>query len=817
MSTVIGNNPTTNEPIVISYGPGWPGPEAGQTIEYEREPDGSQGREIKRSGSSSGGSSSPPPQIAVDYETGESYEVSDPKQPVKVEFPKDQFEEYNKQVNVIRQAETDDFNRRFEASGKLTPYAVGSGSYDGLKYDIARALRDDPGNEKYLKDLGFKQDDIDAAKEANNAKMPTSQFVQQYADDRGWGNIADRKQRDGESNKDYDKRIKLIDKRMAEASDAYIAKYGKGDFALSGTANVASFILPVAKVIAPGVGWKDVTTGDIVLSAAQAALIATPFVAAKVVTGVRTLAAGKQVANLKAMVKAGNDETISFLSRTDPKLVKPFQNLSKAQGKYVDATLQVRDLQNTLKRVAPGAETRAGIEESLLKAQKAVHARQTELVKAGESYSKAILKTKGQKYDSPMVRESIERLPRELVRHTDNVVNDMLKPKSPIGNVAKLQSELTNARTQIPKLQKEIDSLLARQVTDSRIRTLTARLNSQRKIVDAYPEKIDKAIKKLDVEFGKGGQIIRDGKGGIAILDKPPVRGSSLSAELAKAGAKGGRKTLIVGAGAGVTAAALRAVTPEQAAREEDSRGVQPERVNAVSNRPITRPESITRPGETTQPGKGVQPGSFPESGTQPGTQPEADTTTQAKVEPQPKPGTKPQPVTASRTTTPTKTPVPPKTPGQPAKTPVLLPSGGDEDKKPLKLKPGSLAWQQGTLEVNPDKPGPEKVIKYAEPMKYQVVTIVDRTPKGYQDKGRTPKETIQTIGGPVKRRVTVDIGVTQAIADGNSITFISKPRQPKLRPPKLPKPTKLDTRPGRIVRVHKARRGGGYTRRSNR
>lgn len=66
--------------IEVTYGPGWPGPEAGQTVTYERNADGSQGQ-VR---SSSGGSSSPSPNVGVDYETGKSYDTSDPMKPVEI-------------------------------------------------------------------------------------------------------------------------------------------------------------------------------------------------------------------------------------------------------------------------------------------------------------------------------------------------------------------------------------------------------------------------------------------------------------------------------------------------------------------------------------------------------------------------------------------------------------------------------------------------------------------------------------------------------------------------------------------------------------
>lgn len=81
-------------------------------------------------------------------------------------------------------------------------------------------------------------------------------------------------------------------------------------------------------------------------------------------------------------------------------------------------------------------------------------------------------------------------------------------------------------------------------------------------------------------------------------------------------------------------------------------------------------------------------------------------------------------------------------------------------------------------MEVDPAHPGAETVYKYAEPPDYKVKTSVGKPPRGYRDTGDTPKTTIQTIGGRVKRSVTVNMGVTTAHADPDSkeIKFTRNP-----------------------------------------
>ena len=85
------------------------------------------------------------------------------------------------------------------------------------------------------------------------------------------------------------------------------------------------------------------------------------------------------------------------------------------------------------------------------------------------------------------------------------------------------------------------------------------------------------------------------------------------------------------------------------------------------------------------------------------------------------------------------------------------------------RIKPGSLAWEQGRLSSG-------EVVKYAEPPKYDVKTMVGKYPAGYIDTGDTPRSTIQVIGGPVKRHVDKSSGIVTAHAepDSRKITFTS-------------------------------------------
>lgn len=771
------------------------------------------------------------PEIAVDYETGKSYVVTDPHKPVEVEFPKEQFIEINRQ-----RAETDaEYQRRFEAIKVMTPYASGSGQYDSLRYDIGKALRDGVSTQT-LKDLGVDQKDIDQAKQMNDAPIPTSDYVARYFEDKGWevdrSKLIRKMQNEGLSDRKIAENLKIYDKRLQEASDAYIAKYGKGDFILSGTANTLSFIVPVAKVIAPGVSWKDVTKEDIIATGVQIALVATPFVAAKALTGIKVLAWGKKAVNVTQTVKAGSQETLAIISRTDPKLFKPFQQVAKAQEKYVKSILKVRDKEYLLAEAQKDASTAPDIIQmkkwDIEAAREAQLAQQRTLEKAAKVYAEAVKKSPVQKFDSPMVKESIDRMPQEIIRHTDNVVNDILNPKSsPFGNVAKMQSELANAKTRIPQLEKEIDELLPLEGQGTRVKMLNRELQRLRQISNTYPEKIDRAIRYMDVEFGRGGQFIKS-RGRVATLEKPPTRGTSLDSELARAGAK--RKSTIVSAGGSRAAAALRSVTAAAAAREALSRGEEPDFIEAVGTKPLNVSKPGSKPYEFTQINKEAAPGSSSatasdtstktSTNTRPETRPDTGSKPGPQLKPLPKPGTKTTVKTTVTTKIPTK-PVPPLKKG--------VDGGTDGSAEVVILKPGSLAWEQGKLKKG-------EVVYFVQPPYKQKQVLVGVEPQGYIDTGDTPRETIQTIGGPVKKPVHVKIGVTTAHAypDQKEITFSRNAEIAKANlhsrvnnllksgarhptPRGVIKGAKTSRGPARMIPQHPTKHGRGITRRSDR
>ena len=129
-----------------------------------------------------------------------------------------------------------------------------------------------------------------------------------------------------------------------------------------------------------------------------------------------------------------------------------------------------------------------------------------------------------------------------------------------------------------------------------------------------------------------------------------------------------------------------------------------------------------------------------------------------------------------------------PPPPGKPPP-PIILPpdlskrrssSGGTskpEQAGKVLVKPGTIAWQQGELEVDKSRPGNEPVIKFIEPP-YNKVDTLFVYPNGYDNKGKTPKASIQVIGGKAKENVDVSMGATTAHVKANQeeVAFTKNP-----------------------------------------
>lgn len=168
-------------------------------------------------------------------------------------------------------------NKRVEiqesALVKLAPYKG-----DGDTYRIDTFLRKNPGQEQVLKDAGFSEKDISETQEFIKRPISTENYVRQYFDDKGWKYDMTRGQYDGESHKDYYKRLQEYDNRLIEASSAYIDEYGNTKFVQSGFGKLGRFIFSPARAIAPDVELKDITPLEWGVGTAQAMLYSVPFV-----------------------------------------------------------------------------------------------------------------------------------------------------------------------------------------------------------------------------------------------------------------------------------------------------------------------------------------------------------------------------------------------------------------------------------------------------------------------------------------------------------------------------------------------------------
>lgn len=699
--------------------------------------------------------------------------------------------------------------RRVESLITLSPFARGDD--DNPQYDIVNALRNGV-KESTLRAAGFEEKDIEKAK-IDAAKQPSQEeFISDYFAQRRWTEVSLKKA--------SSRAVAEYDDKLREATTAYVKKYGGSSLALTAAAKAGELFFQPARALRPEVKVSDLEPVDWIIGAGQVALMVTPFVAAKV--------AIKFASGSTKVVRAVETEiadTAGAIKKINPDLEPSYRQVANAQEKYVKSVLDLKNKEKILdaarkdiSRLDPASDV-IDLEADVTRAKQAVNTSRLELERTGAKYANKI-KTTGPRVDDPAIKDAIDKLPGQIVKHTDNVIEDTLKAKGAAGEtIEQMQVKLANAKESLPGLRKAVQT--ARDPDTARM--LNKKLLEAQKVVREYPDKITKAVKRLDVESRVktdeyGGKRIRKeqesrfgGRGGTGVKDKPSTRsGGALDTELNRAGY---RRPLVGGKGSGSsTGTELRAATAAAIAAEAASRGEgDTELVNAVSTKTITRTGTKPSTGTSSQPGTGSQPGLRP--GTSTSTTPK--TGTRPETQPRPKESTRPYPAITTRTGTPVR---PPYRPGTP-RAPVVLSSDMliNKDGK-LLLKPGSLVWEQGKLEVDPQHKGPETLYKYGQPPKYRIKnTFVE--PKGYVDRGNTPRQTIQTIGGPTKSRVEVNLGVVTAIAKPNTreITFVSNKNIQRQRKPKPRKLKPISNNAFRIVRPHRTKRGGGITRRSNR
>lgn len=733
------------------------------------------------------------------------------------------------------QFEQEDIER---ARGQLKPFLVSSSkqvnpvtgaSRGGENYDIAAALRSGIDAET-IKAAGFSQEDIKRAELFNRETrginerdyVDLSQYTKDYFKLKGWkyGPESD------VTGKEYQKRLdeaksvhsmlytprvsekefitniladKGIDyvklnknlnnldrpwtdedkagrKAILEARSLYIKKYGVGARVLTEIGDMASLVFTPARVIKPEVTLADLNSGDLVAGAIDLALI---FAPGKVIQIAGKIKNASTAAKVSKAITNEADHMIQGIGATNPELVEPLTKLSQAQADYAKSVITEQKALKAYEAVNKGKPytgqkmNYTGQISDLDEARAALDKSRAALRSAAQDYAGVVEATNKIKFDDPGLKEGFKRMPDDIIKHTNDVIKDVQNAK-----VKTIKEPAIKAQeTYYKRLDQYNDAYKTLNQVKPGSEVYAGRLESFRKAQDALnkaEELYTKELNKLNIDVKvrtkeSGGKIIRTEEpgifdsGNVATRVKPQPRtrrGSNLDIELSKAGQK---KPIMAEFGtAGGSSSGPQRMTAEQAAREARARGEDTEIVYAVSNKTITGTfaSTNTSPGDQTAPQTSTNPDTGAKSDTsgQTGTDTGTDTETAPETKPQSKTGTATQTRTRTRLTT---------------KTKVTRGKGivdlNDKKNKAEKvvLKKGSFAYEQGALKAG-------EVVKYGEPPDYKVKIMVGKYPAGYQDTGDTPRETIQTIGGPVTKDLDINTGVTTAHlrANATKITF---------------------------------------------
>lgn len=664
-------------------------------------------------------------------------------------------------------------------------------------YDIVSFLRDG-GSAAALEKAGFTEASIKKAKDIA-VQMPSKEsfmdnYLQKnYGTSNTYEAVTTKISKQGDSSYGY----LTKDQRMfKKALKAYTDKYGAGALIATNAADAGSVLVgPAARVLRPEVTVKELSGADVAWTVANIALLVAPFAVGKVIT--RIAGPGGKIA---AALDREEIAMQKVLVRDNLDMLDPYRKLTAAQGKYAQKVVELKDAEKTLAAVHPGAEVYAGRAESVVKAREAAKAESNTLRAAGQDYVAAFKKSNKFPVDDTRLTETFDRLPGDLVKHTDDVVDDILKAKTKSGKtIEQTQMELARTRGNIAELEAKAKALPVKATQKDRLK-IFRQITAEQKKAEVLTRDIKKGFDNLNIESmvkteeWKELRIRKElesrfGGGGTQTIVKPKTPGkygTKLDTEMSRAG-YGTKSAVALGGSAAARGSekSLRATTPEQAAKEESSRSGNKPLNDAVSTQTLSSPskspakapgsKSRNKPAEWSKPGSA----SSPNTGSETKTSTKTKTETNVKPETNTQPASQkllanaPRPATSTKTKTMVRTPTPAKL-NVPIKPFAIKKKGseGNGKKGALEVKKGSLVWEQGKLEVDAKKPGPETVYKYAEPNKYEVKTSVDKAPKGYQDTGDTPKETIQAIGGPVKKDVSINMGITTAHARANTRTI---------------------------------------------
>jgi len=338
--------------------------------------------------------------------------------------------------------------------------------------------------------------------------------------------------------------VKPFDK-LTEAQQERVLSYYATRQKLKPIGEVVTSLVPV---IGTAYFWQEMRPSQRALSIGLDALFfASPFIIPKAIGLVKGLGKVKGTVKVIENIKAGNKQTLSFLRQNVSTLVKPFKKVTSLQQKYASQKMYVNQLEALIKRGV--GEVQPEVIRSLRLARRELETLKGTLTSATKDYVKQASGLVG--FDDPLVAKQLTELPSSLIRATDSLVETITKPRTIVaisedlraaqtalkaaqakwataparwsdlaqdvakfeaelltrqaGSVAELHQQLVRAKETIPRLTKLVNE--ARIIDSPYLADLERALIQARLQARQLPGLIDNMIKKMEVEWGRGGWL----------------------------------------------------------------------------------------------------------------------------------------------------------------------------------------------------------------------------------------------------------------------------------------------------------------------
>lgn len=401
-----------------------------------------------------------------------------------------------------------------------------------------------------------------------------------------------------------------------------------------GRLKVSEFAVGFVPIAGTAYYWEEMSPTQRVLSiTADVAFFAAPFILPRVFVALKGAARADKIA---VGFSKGVKDTVQILKKTNPSLVKPFKAVTKAQAKFADDIVRVKELETVIMqtddvvrtgRLAPGTVQYQTVQELLTRSNASLRLARTSL-----ETSKTSLKSAWNAWQSA---SGAPGSASELIQHTQGIINKAItgttkiavaeleakllsaqrnlkaaQAKYPtsaskwsdlvadvaradanlkaaqIGSISELQFQLTAVREVTPILKKVV--VQARATNSPYLADLEVQLARAEKLTEVLPKQIDDAVKTMELVWGRGGDLSR---GGRVLVASPPGTGVSsvgTRSELAR----------LLETGTSWEAARLLGIVP----------------VTAISTTPvpISAPEAVPIPTPTVVPAPIKVPGIAP-------------------------------------------------------------------------------------------------------------------------------------------------------------------------------------------------------------